>query len=145
MSSRLSTPLQIQHLKGRFCELNPDDCDTQVIDWAHVLDEKLTMAENVEAFNEEYPQYTWTREVLDPGVYESSIIAEARDQVEEFSYEVIKKRRLGLLEKAAARVSKMALALSRCKGTRPKRKPRKKVTCPEASKIKVCFMRCPKP
>lgn len=143
--ARLSTPLQIQHLKTRFTKLNPE-IGVDVIDWGYVIDEKLAMSENVDVFIDEYPQYKW--ELPEPEVgqlYMKQIVDAARDQVTEFSYDVVKSRRLGVLEKAAARATKLRISLEKCQGLRPKRPPRKKITCKESEKIEVCFMRCPRP
>ena len=143
--ARLSTPLQIQHLKTRFRKLNPE-VGVKHIDWGYVIDETLTMGENVEGFMQEYPQYQWEHPEPEAGqLYMKQIIDATRDQVAEFSYDVVKSRRLGILEKAAARATKLRISLEKCQGLRPKRAPRKKVTCPDSQKVEVCFLRCPRP
>ena len=140
---RLSTPLQIGHLKTRFRELNPSRA-TDLIDWEHTIDETLTMGENVDVFIEEYPQFRWEKPEAEVGMlYEKQIVDEARDQLAEFSYDVIKSRRLGSLQKVGQRLLKTRINLEKCRGLRPKRKPRPKKTCTEAEKIRVCFNRCP--
>jgi len=48
------------------------------------------------------------------------------------------------LQRFPGRLKKIKIALERCEGLRPKRKPRKKITCKESEKIQVCFMRCPR-
>ena len=56
--SRLSDPLQLDHLHSRFEKLNPDS-DPTLIDWEARLDHSLTMAENFGVFAKQYPQYRW--------------------------------------------------------------------------------------
>ncbi|MBA7698302.1 hypothetical protein ES703_106979 [subsurface metagenome] len=142
--SRLSTPLQIGHLKTRFRDLNPSRA-TDLIDWEHTIDETLTMGENVDVFIEEYPQFRWEKPEAEAGMlYEKQIVDEARAQVAEFSYDVIKSSRLGALQKVGERLLKTRINLEKCQGLRPKRKPRPKVTCKPSEKVEVCFWRCPR-
>jgi len=144
--SRLSTPLQIGHLQHAFEELNPD-IDPQMIDWTMVLDEKGTMGENVEAFAAEYPQYRWEKpEEVGPGQYAAMVIEGLQDEAEPYGYDLIRARKLEGLQRTARKVDKLTVSLEECQSLKPvkKRKPRKKVTCPEASKVRVCFNRCPR-
>ena len=140
---RLSTPLQIEHLKDTFLDLNPAEA-VDLIDWDHVIDEELTMAENREIFMEEYPQFRWEKVSEVPRLYEAQIIADAREQVAEFSYDVVKSRRLGALGKTVGRLAKVKIALERCRGLKPKVPRKPKITCKESEKVQVCFWRCPR-
>ena len=119
---RLSSPLQIKALKRRFMDLNPGYA-TDLVDWKHVLDEKLTMAENVEVFREEYPQFDWGDERVEgPRVYEKQIVDEARAQVGEFSYDVVKSGKLKALEAGGRRAERLKFELEECQMAAPRRR-----------------------
>ncbi len=143
--SRLATPLQIDHLKRVFLDLNPGS-EEDLIDWRAHLDAKGTMGENVDAFAEAYPQFKWIRpEAVGPGQYEEMVIEGLAEEAEPYGYELIRARRLKDLKRGPARLKKVKIALERCQGLRPerpkrKRKPRKK--CKESEKVRVCFNRC---
>jgi len=142
--SRLSTPLQLEHLQRTFMDLNPSSA-VDLIDWRATIDEELTMGENVDLFEEAYPQFSWVRpEVTGPGQYEEMVIAGLADEAEPYGYELIRSRKMETLQKLPTRLQKVKIALERCQGLRPKRKPRAKVTCKESEKVRVCFMRCPR-
>ena len=143
--SRLSTPLQLEHLQRAFEDLNPSSA-LDLIDWRSTLDESLTMAENVDAFEEAYPQFSWMRpETMGPGQYAEMVIEGLAEEAEPYGYELIRARKLENLQKLPGKIEKVKIALEKCEGLKPpKRKPRKKVTCRESEKIQVCFMRCPR-
>lgn len=143
--ARLSTPLQIEHLKSAFLDLNPGAA-ADLIDWSATLDEALTMGENVDVFEAAYPQFKWIRpETMGPGQYEEMVIAGLAEEAEPYGFDVVRLRRLEALQKAAGRVGKLREDLKICRGLKPRRPPRKKVTCPDREKIEVCFLRCPSP
>ncbi len=142
--SRLSTPLQLEHLQDAFTDLNPGFA-LDLIDWRSTIDEKGIMSENVDAFEEAYPQFTWARpEERSVGQYDKMAIDALADEAEPYGYELIRARKLEGLQKLPARLQKVKGALMKCQGLKPKRKPRKKITCKEAERVRVCFMRCPR-
>lgn len=143
--SRLSSPLQIDHLQHTFTELNPA-FDVDMVDWRATLDPALTMGENVDVFREAYPQFSWDKsETIGPGQYEQMVIAGLQEEAEPYGYDLVRSRRLSALEKISGRVDKLKSSLEKCRGLKPKRAPRKKVTCREADKVEVVFRRCPRP
>jgi len=142
--SRLSSPLQIDHLQNRFTELNPGS-DVDRIDWRATMDATATMGENFEIFAQAYPEFNWElEEDISPGQYEKMVIAGLAEEAEPYGYDLVRSRRLGILEKISGRVDKLKSSLAKCRGLKPKRAPRKKVTCREADKVEVVFRRCPR-
>lgn len=145
--ARLSTPLQLEHLQSTFSDLNPGT-GVDVIDWRAIVDPTLTMGENVDAFEEAYPQFNWFRpETMGPDQYAEMVIQGLAVEAEPYGYELIRARKLESLQKRPGKLErkleKVTIALEKCQGLRPARKPRPKVTCRESEKIQVCFMRCP--
>ena len=125
-------------------DLNPSS-ELDLIDWKATMDEKVTMSENVDAFEEAYPQFNWMRpETMGPGQYTEMVIEGLAEEAEPYGYELIRARKLENLQNLPRKLEKVKVALEKCKGLRPKRKPRKKVTCKESEKIQICFMRCPR-
>lgn len=142
--ARLSSPLQIEHLQHTFSELNPGS-DVDLVDWRATLDAGLTMGENVDVFRVAYPQFSWDKsESMGPGQYAEMVIAGLQEEAEPYGYDLVRSRRLGVLEKISGRVDKLKKSLAKCRGLKPKRAPRKKVTCREADKVEVVFRRCPR-
>jgi len=92
---RLSDPLQERHALHRFERLNPD-VDPSEIDFKAVIGGKESYRENIESFKEEYPQHRWN-EGPSPDEYGDIMASQAREELDSWGYDVIKKRRIGQL------------------------------------------------
>ena len=142
--SRLSSPLQIDHLQNRFTDLNPG-ADVDRIDWRATMDATATMGENFEIFAQAYPEFNWElEEDISPGRYAAMVIEGLQEEAEPLGYDLVRSRRLSALEKISRRVDKLKSSLEKCRGLKPKRAPRKKITCRESDKVDVVFRRCPR-
>ena len=95
MTERLSTPLQMDHLKRVFKKNNPD-VDTDMIDWS-IIDTSLTYSETVEAFGLLYPQFDWSN----GEDYNEYYIDDLKTQASVAGYDLVNRRTLRTLENKA--------------------------------------------
>lgn len=121
--------------------LNPGSA-VDLIDWRATLDESLTMAENVEVFEEAYPQFSWVRpEEVGPGRYAEMVIAGLAEEAEPYGYDLIRVRKLEGLERASRRAERLKVELVDCQEA-----PRRRVSLPGICKLKtvdvVAHRRC---
>jgi len=86
MFRRLSTPIQIGHLKKLFNKLNPG-IDEELIDWEATIGSHETYHESIEDFQSEYPQYNWEEKNEDPYAYQQFM--SVRDQAEDLGYNIL--------------------------------------------------------
>lgn len=135
--------LQIHKFEDLFCGLNPPCDDLDLLDLPSVVDKTLSYKENLGALREEYPQYTWKKgEVTRARSYEKQIVDDARAQVDEFSYDVIKKGKLANLQRSEGRSKRLQKKLEICE-ERPTRRPSIPGTC-KIPTVKVrSYKRCP--
>ena len=129
MARRLPTKLQISHAENFFCARNPP-CDAlDELDLDGVMDRTLTFKENLEALKTEYPQYNWAEKVeVGPRSYEKEIVADARAQVSDFSYDILKKSKIESLQIAEGGSKRLQRKLETCEAL-PKQKPPRPGTC----------------
>ena len=142
MARRLPTKLQISHAENFFCERNPP-CDAlDLIDMKATMDGTLTFKENLEALREEYPQFNWAEKVeLGPRSYERQIVDDARAQVSDFSYDIIKKSKIESLQRAEGRSRRLQKKLEICE-TQPVRRPSRPGVCELKTVEVVSHRRC---
>jgi len=108
---RLSDPLQERHATSRFERLNPD-IDPSEIDFKSVIGRKESYRENIESFKEEYPQHRW-EEGPSPDEYGDIMASQAREELDPWGYDVIKKRRIGQLLRKEKELDRTLLKLKR--------------------------------
>ena len=142
MARRLPTKLQISHAENFFCERNPP-CDAlDLIDMQAVIDGSLTMRENIQALQEQYPQFNWSEKAeIGPSSYEKEIVDSARKDVGEFSYDILKKSKIESLQRAEGRSRRLQKKLEICE-TQPVRRPSRPGVCDLKTVEVVSHRRC---
>ncbi len=96
---RLSTPLQTQHFKRMFVELNPFG-DPSLIDFKANVDETLSFEENLEVLADAYPQHRWNGKDDYVGYHQ----AELKREAENYGLELVNSKTLTVLRNKAEKL-----------------------------------------
>ena len=95
MTTRLSTPLQLDHMKHWFTENNPFT-DPQLIDWS-IIDETLTFNENLECMENNYPSCLWRKQ----DDYDLYYVESIKKQASEAGYTLVRDHTYKAMENKA--------------------------------------------
>ena len=141
MARVLPKALVIKKIEDLFCQLN-DPCDPQVLDLHATVDPTLSFRENVSILREEYPQFSWVKgEIPTARSYEKEIVADARAQVSDFSYDILKKSKIEGLQRTERRATRLLKKLETCEA-RPLKRPSRPGQCERKTVEVVSHRRC---